>query len=684
MAMLQQQQAPQANPSLANLTTDQLMHLKRAAEYDAQAQQEAASRKGSSGSALADAWLGYGRGVEELGQGVSQLAQHAVGADTAGIDNAVRSTAKDWAQGVGSTTAGKVGDIVGQTVTTAPLLGGLGSGAGIAANALRAGAAGALTGALQPTQADGDFASAKAKEALGGALVGAGGGALLGGAGKALQYLRPSNAAADVQNLLARGDAATAQEGQALAGRTGIDFTPAQTTGDKGQAQLENMARQSFFSRGKAFDTDSKVANQWVGYVNDMLDNIHSGGGSPQQIGERVQGAIKNATQSMLKARDAQAAQDYGVVRSITQNSATIQPEATNTLLQQIVAEQSGVGTPGADALARFAQKQLDNVSPAAQNVADRLGGGSIAQNAAAMTAPGQGNLDKLMQLRSYLSKVSAGEAKISGENQDRRVAAQLLGALDQDFDAASASLPGDLGKALGTANANYKTATRQMEGLKQSALGKMVGDDFANAIGTGSYNAIPPEAVLQKFGAMKPSEIAAAKQVMQKSDPDAWNAMKRGYLEAAFESAQQSAPSAGSKTLPANTGTFVNLIAKTPQQQRQIAAMFEPQEIGRINDAVDAARRLADRTGMNFSGTGSYAELLAFMSAIPRAIYGDPTAIPQMAGQIMGPRAIAGTMARNAGQAQVPQLPVLPGAQASLPYLSSLLGVTAGQQPNQ
>lgn len=660
-----------------HLTDEQKAHMARAAELDAAANAEAAKQQGGTGSALQDAWLGYGRGVEELGQGVKQLAQHVTGADTAAYDQQLKQDAADYAKGVGSTTAGKVGNIVGQTVTTLPLaaLTGGGAEAGVIGNALRGAAAGAATGALQPVT-DGDYATSKL-ENIG---AGAGMGGLTSGGMSALKYLRPGNAAADVLNKAASGDAVAAQQGADLAARTGIDFTPAMTTGNKGQAQLENMARQSFFSRNNAFQTDSKIANQWVGYVNDMLDNIHDGGGTPAEIGQRVQGAIKNATKSMLDARDAQATRDYGLVRSITKDSATIQPQNTNALLQQIADEQSGVGTPGADALARFAQKQLGNVNPAAQNVATNLGG-SLAKDAANMTAPAQGNLDKLMQLRSYLSKVAGGEAKISGEPQDRKIAAQLLGSIDQDFDTASQSLPGDLGAALKTANQNYRQASQQIEGLKNSALGKMVGDDFANAVGNGTYNQIPPEAVMQRFGAMKPSQIEAAKQVLQQADPDAWNAMKRGYLQAALDKAQTSAPSAGSKTLPANTGEFVKMIAKTPQQERQLAAMFEPQEMAKINDALDAARRLADRTGMNMSGTGAFNELAAFTTAIPRALFHDPTAIPQMIGQVMGPRAVAGAMARNAGAAQVPQLPVLPESLKALqPYLAAMAGAQAAQ----
>ena len=675
----------QTSPALSNLTTDQLMHLKRAAEYDAEANAATASKEGGTGSALQDAWLGYGRGQEELGQGIKQLAEHAgaglgiVPRETVDQTDAdIAKTAKEYARGVGSTTAAKVGDIVGQTATTLPLaaLTGGGAEAGVLGNALRGATAGAIAGGAQPVT-EGDYTTAKLENTGMGALMG---GATSGGM-SALKYLRPGNAAADLLNTAAKGDAITAQQGADLAQRTGIDFTPAMTTGNKGQAQLENMARSSFFSRNNAFQTDSKIANQWVGYVNNMLDNIHDGGGSPAEIGQRVQGAVKNATKSLLDARDAQAAQDYGAVRSITQNAATIQPQSTNAALQQLVAEQSGVGTPGADAIARFAQKQLDNVNPAAQAVADRIGGGAVADQAASLTAPGQGNLDKLMQLRSYLSKVAGGEAKISGENYDRKVAAQLLGTLDQDFDAASQSLPGDLGAALGKANANYRASSQQIEGLKNSALGKMVGDDFANAIGGGTYNQIPPEMVMQRFSTMKPSQIEATKQVLQQADPDAWNAMKRGYLQAALDKAQTSAPSAGSKTLPANTGAFVNMIAKTPQQQRQLAAMFEPQDMAKVNDALDAARRLADRTGANFSGTGARVELGVLLSAIPRALFGDPTAIPQMVGQVAGPRAVAGAMARNAGAAQVPQLPVLPkGLQALQPYLATMAGANAAQ----
>ena len=107
------------------------------------------------------------------------------------------------------------------------------------------------------------------------------------------------------------------------------------------------------------------------------------------------------------------------------------------------------------------------------------------------------------MKLRQYVSQVAGGQSKISGDPIDRRIGAQLLGSIDADIDNAGDQIGGDVGGALKTANANYRAGSQQIEGIQQSAWGKLLGDDFVSQFahndpaGTHMFNSIPGEAVL-------------------------------------------------------------------------------------------------------------------------------------------------------------------------------------------
>jgi hypothetical protein len=672
----------------------------------------------SGNSFLQNLAAGAGQGMTDAVVSANQMLAHApvlgqfnqlFGAPSAEQVDEVAKRKAEIDAPLLKTGGGVVGNIAAQGLLTAPI----GGEAGTLLNAVKTGAklggAGAL---LTPTTGD-NFGVDKLEQVAKGTAIGAGAGGGLNVAGKVATSVLPGNLVATVANFVNRGANKSdfAKEGEALAARTGIDMTPGQISGGKAQTTLENVARQSITSKSAAFEGDTKIGNQWVDYVNRTIDGITQGGGSPAEIGERVQGVVKNAVSDLTKARDTQAAADYGAIRQMTRGAATIEPNNTNELLKSIVSEYSGVGSPSADALASFAKKQLSNVAPVDKTAAstgsallDSIRGASpqdqqafIAQvakqdpemakaaqtalnpGANNATAPAQGNLDKLLMLRQYISKVAGGQTKISGDNVDRKIATQLLGTIDQDLQDAEGQV-GPIGQALKQANANYRDGSQRIEGLQNSALGKLVGQDFANAVGDGSFNQIPGEAVMSRLRQLPPSQIAASKKLLQSSDPEAWQSVKGSLLQSALEQAQHAPASAGANALPANTNVFVSALAKTPQDQARLAHIFEPGELNQVQDALNAARRLGDRTGVNFSGTGSYAELTALGMSAGHALASPVTGIPQLAAMIATPRAMARVISNSQGRAAIQQLSRLPLDSERARKLTAQLSALAGE----
>lgn len=228
--------------------------------------------------------VGIGRAFVEAPQAIKQDALHIAAMDgfvspqTANAyDQMLQSQASDYNAGVGGTTPGKIGEFIGNAAITVPFAGPAGAAErGIMASALRSGVAGAASGALTQPSVSGDFAHDKANQVIGGALFGAGINTGLRSLGRAAEEIYPANAGARILNAFNKGANQTpfAQEGEALAQRTGIQLTPAQISGGKAQTAAENLARQSIFSSDAAFAADRKITDQWRNYVQNTLDNL--------------------------------------------------------------------------------------------------------------------------------------------------------------------------------------------------------------------------------------------------------------------------------------------------------------------------------------------------------------------------------------------------------------------------
>jgi len=638
---------------------------------------------------------GIGQGMSDVAKGAQQLGMHIMERDPTvrllGGAGTVSDAAKQIDKEVNDKAAidkhleetggGKVGATIGQVAATlpvarmgitpaagAPLLNVLSTGA-------NAGLQGGILGALQPTQTQDDVSSLvkgeqpasywdkKVGQIDTGGLTGLATGTLLGGATEGIRKLLSPSSTAVNAAVGKSADTPFAKEGEALAQRTGIDLTPGQVTGSKTQTQLENLARQSVFSRSTAFQADQKIIGQWNDYVSGLIDNIGEGGGSAE-IGQRVQGAVKQATSDLTNARDVAAQQDYGAIRNLLQGKPAVVPQNYLQKIQELGQEFAG-GPEGSDyaKLSRTLSSLQENGL----------------QNA---------DLQTLMKTRRFLSQVAGGQVNLAGETGkglQKSVASQLLGAIDQDLDASAQKIGGPVGDMLQQANARYRGFSQQIEGLQNSALGKLVGEDFANAMGSGQFNSVPGEVVMQRLSQLKPSQLEAAKGILQDKAPDVWQSVKRSYLEDALSKAQASAPSEGANALVARPNVFVSALDKTPEARQRLQAMFSSQEQSQINDALSAARRISDKTGMNFSGTASAAEGYGLMHAIGSLASGNPAPAAGMLSGGLTTRSIANLMLNADGRALVTQLDRLPpGTDRFNQVLAQITALSAAQNVGQ
>lgn len=592
--------------------------------------------------------------IEQLMANVPMLAGPLAGAIPPGMAELTNQRANENARldaPLLDTTAGQLGGIGGELVATLPA--GMGGkavqGAGWLAktlNAARIGAqGGAFAGAAQPVVGEDQqsFGANKAAQVGVGGSVGGLSGGVLNRAAATLENLLPSNAMATVTNYFGgkANKGALAREGEEIAKRTGIDLTPAQVNADPSMTMAENMARQSIFSRSMVAEGDKKRVGQLVEHLDRTLNGISKSGASPEIAGAQVQNAAKNVIKKIEDTRSKVAGEDFGKVEKLVNGAPVIKAQSFDNTLAKLIDENSVAPEgSGQAAIAKALESLRSKVS-----------------------TPGEGGqltdlrVSDMLKTRRYLSQVSGGAATLAGATDkpmQKRAAAMLLKALDDDIEGSAGALGGEIGQALKKANGNYRAFSQQLESVEKSPLRTVLGEDLAGAVESGSFNTVAPEKVMSKLSGMTPTELGVTRRLLEKDNPEAWATFKRGYLESAIEKAKEMPASAGVNTPVMRPTQFV----KNVGDQKRLEAIYSPQEVAEINAAVNAARRMGDSTGYNFSGTAPAQEALGLMNRVTTA---GLRGISEVGSMALGSRKMARLMNDNKGRAALLELSRLP-----------------------
>jgi len=648
---------------------------------------------------------GYGRSLPNLYQGVKQaLVDSFAGSSQFGADlwgdiggqglaDARRSVADYFgglskelqqetnqeriaSQALNSSGGGMLGGFAGDTLNTLPLLpvGVAARGAGAVRAIGQAATGGAIQGALQPVAQDGERLNNTAlSAAFGGGLAGLGRAAMSIG-----ENVLPQNVTARALNFF--NDRANAQpfaaEGEALARRTGIDLTPGMVSGSKSQTAVENMARQSVFSADTAFQADEKIANQAIANVNRIMDRITPNSASAQTIGNRVQETVDKAVGSVFDRREKMAKEQFGAIRRMVGDTPVVDFAKTKQLLRDIISENDVPAASG----------DVNKIRAQAQRMLNEL------------EAQPAYPLDAARKARTSYGSAWAGKSNLLrnvAPDMNRTFGKRMWGAVSEDIDAAATRIdeaagfgrnmpvpegvtvqrPSDLLRA---ANEEYRNHSDLLKRLQQSPMRRLLGDKV-DVDGFTSYS-LPPETVIQRINSMKPSELAQVRYFMERNEPEVWGQYKRMIVEDALASAQSAPASAGANHIPFNANGFVRALGgDKPDKIEKLQATFDPSEMAEIMDALQAARRMGDKFGANFSGTGPYNELVqasngfvdAFKNASLRAAAG--TAAP-----IAGFNKVARMMVNSDGRRALIELSRLPPGSRRANDLAAYLTATA------
>lgn len=214
--------------------------------------------------------------------------------------------------------------------------------------------------------------------------------------------------------------------------------------------------------------------------------------------------------------------------------------------------------------------------------------------------------VDAALKSRSEFSSGAAGTGQVFQDLESaaqRRYSARLRDALESDFAATEA---GDQTGALRLANEAYRAHSQRIDQVKKTYLGKLLGQDLANDIDGLTMQTVAPEQVAAKLMRLQPSEARQLNAFLRKHDPEASDAMRRAILDNAYAKMLDRPISAGAEA-PADIGAFVREIKKN----KALAQWFSKEEMAKLGNVEELAKRLGDKFGYNFSGTAAQSSLL-------------------------------------------------------------------------
>jgi len=399
---------------------------------------------------------------------------------------------------------------------------------------------------------------------------------------------------------------------------SGIPLTLGQETGSKSLVFSENRLRELFPSAGTAHADELKQVEAGVNRINQLADQISAPQGVPGEalatnIGEKLRQAYKNTVDKIDSLRETTANRDYGEVRKLAGSNPVIGYKNTMATLDKIIAENANVPSADARKVAKQAQEikdALTTTTPGAP-ASSILGpsGKPLIPAAPSVTGTATHTIDDAMKTRSAWGKAARRTGNIFSDidpNANQVLAKRLFGAINKDFeDASTAKTP--IAQALKAANQNYAKASQSLTFVEKSALGKLLGEDVADAAFTGVQGSTKaPEAIARRYLNMDPSQAKAVTAILQLHSPEVLQDAKAFVLRNGLEQARNDAPGAP----PISFAKFRKEMDKVVPKLSQMG--FSDRDIKDIKDVTDTMARAGDKTGANPSKTTGAAHMLS------------------------------------------------------------------------
>lgn len=427
-----------------------------------------------------------------------------------------------------------------------------------------------------------------------------------------------------------------AQEGRALSQETGIPLTPYQETGNKALGYLEAAARQSFGTADKVSAFDKTQGERAIARIKTVADSIAKHTRGKATIGSDIQSAMNSAVKDIADIRDRTAAVNYGEVRKLANNQPVIRYDNLRAELNSIIQQYDGVPADEAKAIvagARSKLKELEGVVEPSKDVRTPL----ITYRKPEVRGNVPGTVDDAMRARKFYGQASRAGGSVFDNVSvptNKQIAARLFAAVSRDFDQAG-NAPGAIGAAFKKANAEYKAYSDSIEYVEKSVLGKVLGEDVADAAFTGvQANTVAGERVFDRLIRAHPSEIKTVMPVLRQANPAVAEEAKAFLIRDALERGVSLSMGDRAVLGPISYSRFAKAL---PDEARLEALGFSAKELRDVKITLMAMERAGSRFGMNWSNTNVREETMEAASAIGNAASGNLAGAAKLGITILG-----------------------------------------------
>lgn len=464
--------------------------------------------------------------------------------------------------------------------------------------------------------------------------------AVAGVSQKAVNMLSPGFSA--VKGAASQSDE-YAKIGREASEKTGIDLSVAQTTGKTTDELLEASLANSLYVGEKFTKFSQAQSQQAYNHLRALSDDLVRGGVDPTVVGSKLITNLDDGIKALNNARKAQWASDISNLKSIAGEGRIFGIDPFKSKVTEWIGK---LDIPGGPPEARKLASELKDVLKDLSNYKTV-------------------SADHMIGLMSNWSGKSIAGAGDVGLQQ--KVAAELMGALDQSLDNVLVPLSDNAATALRTARENYKFGSEAIRQARNLPLAKLKMTD--------------PDTALDMLFRMKRTTVSNHLDLIAKADPNFAKEIKAAFLE---RSIQESARKSIGKETMIQAGGEVSAFSKKKWLNFVLGkgdfwkASFSPQEAGDIGYTITALQRATENDFMKGSRTSPLR--IAYDHLKSRfTITGLPKAIAESGTLYVNERALADMLLDSGGRNAIRAVAMAPGMTSkvvqSLQYIAFVAG---------
>lgn len=461
-----------------------------------------------------------------------------------------------------------------------------------------------------------------------------------------------------------------AQESQQLADAMGLDLPYGSATGNPTLKWAEKTMRQHPFAADIAEATDNKNLNSAVTYLNSVMDKTFGHAVGDEKAGKQITKAFDDATKAVIKKRHADGVRDFAAIEmSLPPGTPVFSTNSFGAAVDEEISTLKSLGAIAGDE-AKSTMKALTKIRDA---VTAQDGSRDYVLTAAQM--------QNLLQRYGEMSKGTGLMWNDISEASQKRIAKKLFGALQDDLDA-TANAPfaaeASVGQLLKTARDNYRMNSDKLREIEESTLGRIFAQKFDPA----------PEQLADRFARMKPTQVQTAFEILEKSDPNITQQLKRYLLENVMDKAgiateknamvKAGVHDAGDPLVGQAGGRFNPEKFLTEVRNSPYWTVAKPQERTELLLATKGIERLADKQ----LWSGSQTTFAGVVNDVVGAMMNPVGAVGALATKVVAPRKMAELLFTEQGRRSLITVTTSPKPTTKAINALNHILVSMGQEP--